>query len=188
MRRTGHAPALVLTSARRQISAASLDAQLRDYSRTFGDAKICLVTASKWMYSIQVRGARSAPHHHPPYRLRNGLADVRPQKYGEAAAAGCLIVGSIPLDRKADFEDFVVEIRNEMTDQEIVDTINHWLAHDAERAERAARGQRYFLERFASRQYVQDVSAWVRRAQSGQRGMVLPYEWRMLPTPLPEDG
>ena len=110
------------------------------------------------------------------------------QKYGEAAAAGCLIIGSIPLDRKTDFEDFVVEIRNDMPDQQIVETINHWLAHDVERAERAARGQRYFLQRFASRSYVEDVIAWIRRAQLGQRGMVLPYEWRMLPNPLPNDG
>ena len=128
------------------------------------------------MYSVQVR------------RSTHRRTLIRAQKYGEAAAAGCLIIGSIPLDRKTDFEDFVVEIRNDMSDQQIIDTINHWLARDGERAERAARGQRYFLQRFAHRQYVEDVSAWIRRARAGQRGMVLPYEWRMLPSPLPLDG
>lgn len=75
-----------------------------------------------------------------------------------------------------------------MTDEEIIGVVKYWLEHDDKRAARAAIGQRYFLEKFGSRQYVQDVSNHIRQVQNGARGFSFPYAFAPLPNPLPMDG
>jgi hypothetical protein len=120
------------------------------------------VTASRWLYSVQ--------------------------KYHEAAAAGCLIVGTLPADRTAGFADFVVPVAMNQTDAELARVFATWLADEPGRRTRAARGQAWVVERFSDRRYVEDVRTWVRSVQRGQRGFVLPYEWHDLPDPLPWDG
>jgi hypothetical protein len=148
----------------------ALEQQLVDYSNTLGSAKICLITSSRWGYSLQ--------------------------KYTEAAAAGCLILGNIPLDRSSEFRKFVIEIRNDMTDTQLVDIVNHWLSpiNNEERIKTAKKGQDWALglvegkRGFTLETYVEDVVRWVKMIKDGHRGLILPYEWEPLRTPLPNDG
>jgi hypothetical protein len=160
-----------------QINLGWLEQQLRDFSTTLGSHKICLVTASRWGYSIQVRGIRIA-----------ALPTDELQKYGEAALAGCLIMGSIPLDRHSAFKSFVVPLSMSDTDATIAETIDYWLSHEEERLQKTQLAQEYFQRHFLHQNYVYDLVKWIRLAQQGQRGLILPYDWHPLPDPLPLDG
>lgn len=149
------------------VDLAFLEKQLSDFADDLAQSKICFVTSSRWGYSVQ--------------------------KYGEAAAAGCLMIGTIPLDRQADMAQFIVPISNNDTDEHILETINFWLdpANEQLRLEKTIKAQRYFLSQFSGDHYVADVVRWIRAAQSGQRGLILPYEFDTLPmepTELPNDG
>jgi hypothetical protein len=139
-----------------------LDEQIKKYSAELGRAKIALVTSSRWGYAVQ--------------------------KYGEAAAAGCLIVGNIPLERQDEFSEFVVSISNSDTDEHIVSTLDYWLSNDEARIERARKGQQYFLNNWTGRHWVEDVIRRIRGVQAGQRGIVFPTQWSPTPDPLPWDG
>lgn len=136
----------------RGVNVDWLDNQLREFSADLGSSKICFVTASMWGYSVQ--------------------------KYGEAAAAGCMIIGTIPYDRQSDFREFVVEISNDNSDKKIANTLKYWLdpAREEERLRRTEKAQNYFIQKFSGRRYVEDVVMWIRLAQRGQKGLMLPYE------------
>lgn len=132
-----------------------MEKQLQDFSADLASSKICFVTASRWQYSIQ--------------------------KYGEAAAAGCLIIGTLPLDRRDEFRKFVVEISNNDTDEHIANVVDHWLKDEQGRLEKVKLGQDWFLSKFSGRNFVQDIVGWIKLVQSGRRGLLLPYQWDFLP-------
>jgi hypothetical protein len=146
------------------VDLAFLQKQLTDFSADLGSSKICFVTASRWGYSVQ--------------------------KYGEAAAAGCLMVGTVPLDRQAAMKSFVIEISNSDSDEQILTTLKFWLdpANEHLRLQKTLAAQQYFLEHFSGERYVADVVEWIRLVQTGRRGLVLPYDFDLLPAVLPNDG
>lgn len=74
------------------------------------------------------------------------------------------------------------------TDKEIRRTVKYWLSHEEERLEKTQKAQQYFLNNFSGDRYVDDVVHWIKMAQRGQRGLVLPHQWSELPDPLPFDG
>ncbi|KAH9817706.1 hypothetical protein DFH28DRAFT_962749 [Melampsora americana] len=145
-----------------RVNAANQEKQLVDFGADFGRAKICLVTDSRWGYSVQ--------------------------KYVEAAAAGCLIAGNVPLDRQSWFREGIVPMSNNETDETIVKTLNWWLEHDEERIRKAKSTQDWILNSFGMDQYVTDVWKMIWLVKGGQRGLILPYEFEFLPSPLPLDG
>lgn len=149
-------------SSRLEITAQVQEQQLVDFGKDLGDAKICLVTDSRWGYSVQ--------------------------KYVEAIAAGCLVIGNVPLDRQSDFKRYIVPLSNKDSNETIVKTIYYWLKHDSERIAKAQASQDWLLNSFDMDNYVKDVVKWIRMRQDGQRGLVLPYEFDFLPDPLPLDG
>lgn len=132
-----------------------MENQLRDFSTDLGRSKICYVTASRWQYSLQ--------------------------KYGEAAAAGCMIIGTLPIDRRDEFRKFVVEISNEDSDEHIRRVVETWLADEAGRKEKARYAQEYFLSKFSGRNWVEDIVTWIKLVKAGRRGMLLPHQWDFLP-------
>ncbi|KAA1100243.1 hypothetical protein PGT21_032338 [Puccinia graminis f. sp. tritici] len=146
----------------KKLTAEIQEQQLVDFGNDFGRAKICLVTDSRWAYSVQ--------------------------KYVEAAAAGCLIAGNIPLDRQAMFEKVIVPLSNKDSDDKIITTLNWWLKHDQERISKAQAAQDWILNSFSMDRYAEDVWKMIWFVKEGQRGMILPYEFDFLPKDLPEDG
>jgi len=155
----------ILTAEDRErlgIDAAYMEKQLQDFSSDLASSKICFVTASRWQYSIQ--------------------------KYGEAAAAGCLVIGTLPLDRRDAFREFVVEISNNDSDAHIASVIDHWLKDEQGRLAKAKLAQDWFLSKFSGRNFVEDIVSWIKIVQSGRRGLLLPHQWDFLPDPLPLDG
>lgn len=146
----------------KQLTAELQEQQLIDFGVDLGRAKICLVTDSRWGYSVQ--------------------------KYVEAAAAGCLIAGNIPLDRQKEFERVIVPLSNKDSDEKIIKTLKWWLTHDRERIAKAQSAQDWILNSFGMDKYAQDVWRLIWLAKEGQRGMILPYEFDFLPSPLPLDG
>jgi hypothetical protein len=98
----------------------------------------------------------------------------------EGCRSGCLVVGNLPADRRDAFADFVVPISMSNTDEEIMATIQRWLADDDARIKRAKRGQAYFAARFSQEKYVEDVIRWVGLIRDGQRGLVLPHQWDFI--------
>ena len=136
-----------------------MEQQLVDFSNDLGRSRICLVTASRWQYSIQ--------------------------KYGEAAAAGCMMIGTLPLDRRDEFKEHVIEISNTMHENDIYNIIHHWLNIDrAGRIERAKKAQKWFLSKYSGEKYVEDIVGWIKLVQSGKRGLMLPYQWDFPPVSL----
>ncbi|KNZ53124.1 hypothetical protein VP01_3338g4 [Puccinia sorghi] len=146
----------------KKITAEIQEQQLVDFGNDFGRAKICLVTDSRWGYSVQ--------------------------KYVEAAAAGCLIAGNIPLDRQKMFEKVIVPLSNKDPDDKIIKTLDWWLKHDQERISKAQAAQDWILNSFSMDKYAEDVWKMIWLVKEGQRGMILPYEFNFLPKDLPEDG
>ena len=58
----------------------------------------------------------------------------RLQKFAEAAAAGALMMGTLPQEDEELFRGIMVELREDDSDEYIIDTIQWWLSHDEERA------------------------------------------------------
>lgn len=144
------------------VTAAKQEQQLVNFGADFGRAKICLVTDSRWGYSVQ--------------------------KYVEAAAAGCLIVGNVPLDRQTKFAGTIVPLSNKDSNETILSTLNWWLEHDKERIAKAKAAQDWILGSFGMNQYVGDVWKMIWLVKGGQRGLILPHEFDFLPSKLPLDG
>jgi hypothetical protein len=97
-------------------------------------------------------------------------------------------MGSIPLDRHSAYKSFVVPLSMSDTDATIAETIDYWLSHEEERLQKTQLAQEYFQRHFLHHNYVYDLVKWIRLAQQGQRGLILPYDWHPLPDPLPLDG
>lgn len=155
----------ILSAADRErlgINEAFMENQLMDFSADLGKSKICFVTASRWQYSIQ--------------------------KFGEAAAAGCMMIGTLPIDRRDAFAEFVVQISNDQSDEHIKSVIQQWLDDEPGRWKKARLAQQYFLSKFSGRNFVEDIVGWIKMVQAGRKGMMLPYQWDFIPDPLPMDG
>ncbi|KAG0141012.1 hypothetical protein CROQUDRAFT_664417 [Cronartium quercuum f. sp. fusiforme G11] len=144
------------------ITANKQEQQLIEFGNDFGKAKICLVTDSRWGYSVQ--------------------------KYVEAAAAGCLIIGNIPYDRQSQFKQVIVPLSNKDSKQTIINTIHYWLDHENERLEKAKKAQDWILGKFGMNEYVADVWKLIWLVKGAQRGLILPYEFEFAPKELPMDG
>jgi hypothetical protein len=63
------------------------------------------------------------------------------KKYFEAALAGILIIGDLPTDEEDIFSEFVVKIKEDNTDEEILNIINYWIDYKEERIKRTLKGQ-----------------------------------------------
>ena len=96
----------------------------------------------------------------------------------------------MPFDRQSHFQDFVVPISFNSTDEFIQQQIRYYLdpAHEAERILKTELAQQYFMEHFSAERYVEDVVDSIWLVKRGKRGLRLPYEWTDLPDPLPWDG
>ncbi|MBW0577097.1 hypothetical protein O181_116812 [Austropuccinia psidii MF-1] len=125
------------------LTAEMQEQQLIDFGIDLGRAKICLVTDSRWGYSVQ--------------------------KYVEAAAAGCLIAGNVPLDRQQMFQKVIVPMSNKDSDQKVIQTLKWWLKHDQERISKAKAAQDWILNSFGMDAYVEDVCKWIWLVKDGQR-------------------
>ncbi len=155
----------------RKMSSNTQEKQLSEFSKQMGQSKICFVTSSR---------CQSPPFSTLSAHLANiSTGGYSVQKYIEAASAGCLIMGNIPIDRTALFSQHIVEVTNADSDEDIFKTIRHWLdpAQDEERLKRVRKAQRWVLDNFSTNVYVKEVVRHIRAVRDGQRGMVLPWEW-----------
>lgn len=101
-----------------------------------------------------------------------------------------MIMGNVPLDRSRDFASRMVPVDNSLSDHDIISLAQTWLSasHDKMRQTRAREMQEWILKEFGLERYVDQVARMVWAVQSGQKGMVLPWEWHEEPDVLPEDG
>lgn len=70
------------------------------------------------------------------------------KKYSEAALCKCLIIGNIPTQYKTELTGKIIDVSG-MDDSKIINTINYWLTHDAERHAHVNKVYSYFLENFS---------------------------------------
>lgn len=129
-------------------NAITLDEQIHQFSKELKSSKIAIVTSSAWKYVLQ--------------------------KYGEAAMAGCLLVGSLPDEDKAAFEEFVVDIEG-MTDEDIFETIKYYVDNEEERIEKAKKGQEYYLKKRSQALFVDIIVGSYNMYKAGKRGLYYPY-------------
>eukprot|EP01116_Phalansterium_solitarium_P006202 TRINITY_DN18502_c0_g1_i1.p1 TRINITY_DN18502_c0_g1~~TRINITY_DN18502_c0_g1_i1.p1 ORF type:complete len:457 (+),score=128.23 TRINITY_DN18502_c0_g1_i1:230-1600(+) len=139
---------------RNGITANSSDAQLRAYADTLKTSKIVLCTRPVRQLSLR--------------------------KYTEAAMAGALVIGNIPLsDRSNEFREYVVEIDQSWPRSHIAETIRWWLEHDEARLQRAAIGQNVAVAKYTTERAVARIyAAWHEFVFGGRRGMLFPHEFR----------
>jgi len=94
--------------------------QVVEYADFIKDSKICLMDSSAYKYALQ--------------------------KYVEFPMAGCLMVGDLPLDQREEFEMAMVEVTNDMSDEQIVKTIQYWLDNEELRLEKAKLAQQIAMQ------------------------------------------
>jgi glycosyltransferase involved in cell wall biosynthesis len=113
------------------------ESQLRDYASHLARARILVTDGTRHRYPLA--------------------------KYTEAAMAGTLVIGTLPLLPPPGFEDFVVPVDFDMSDDELVETVHYWLDNEDERAERAERGRQIVLENYTQDHYAGRFIDVVRR-------------------------
>ncbi len=96
--------------------------------------------------------------------MKNGAQTT---KYFEAALAGALIIGDIPSDEEDIFNEFVVKISDEQTDEEILNVINYWINNKEERIKRALTGQNIVKNKYTwdvySNKLINCYNMWVNK-------------------------
>ena len=103
-------------------SVEQTESQMYAYAALLRRAKIVVMDSSRYGYALS--------------------------KYVEAAMSGCLLLGEIPLEREEEFRRYVVEVSMNMTDEQILATVDYWIKHDHERETMATVGQRIVLESY----------------------------------------
>jgi FkbM family methyltransferase len=63
------------------------------------------------------------------------------QKFSEFAAAGGLMISTLPQDRTDDFKKFIVEVNPKMSDNQLIEIVEKYLKNDADRMEKTKLGQ-----------------------------------------------
>ena len=83
------------------------------------------------------------------------------QKYLEAIAAGCVVVGTMPTDPwfVQDFSDILVEVTHDMSDKEIIDIVKDTLDDVPAMQERVDRAQAMYLEKYTLEHYGDKLAA-----------------------------
>ena len=119
-------------------SAAETESQFRAYAAHLQRAKIVLVDSSRWHYALA--------------------------KYVEAMAAGCLVIGDLPDDRR--FCDslgrYVVDIGHDADELHIVATVKQWLAKPDALRDTALAGQQAVLDGFTADHYAASLVEQIR--------------------------
>ena len=137
------------TMAEGEVSSVKrIEDQERDYVRSLELSQIVFVTASR--------------------------SQLRLIKYGEAAAAGALIVGDIPLGSEDEFKNIMVEIRPDYSDSKIVDTVEYYLAHPKEREQIVSRARQLFLSKYTTQHFFEWLQDVVTLHRHGAKGVYYP--------------
>eukprot|EP01112_Ceratiomyxa_fruticulosa_P002803 TRINITY_DN1303_c0_g1_i1.p1 TRINITY_DN1303_c0_g1~~TRINITY_DN1303_c0_g1_i1.p1 ORF type:complete len:451 (-),score=48.18 TRINITY_DN1303_c0_g1_i1:95-1447(-) len=123
--------------------------QYEEYASQLMRAKITLVTSSIYRYALQ--------------------------KFSEAAMAGSLILGEIPLEREDEFKKYVVPLLPTDSDEDIVKKVNYWLEHDTERETRAKIGQKINLNHYTWKNNVRILIEAYRKFRRKEFGLWYPY-------------
>ncbi len=124
------------------------------YANALSQAKICLITSSKFRYALQ--------------------------KYAEFALSGCALVGNIPHERQDFFRSFITEINMGDSDERIYKTVANLLADEPRRKKLAALGQRLIKEQFTWDTWVDNIVLKGYNAfRKGHYGIHYPYPFHV---------
>ena len=104
--------------------------QFVDYAQHLGRSRIALVLGIKFDYALA--------------------------KYPEAAMAGCLLIGDVPRQLHNTLGRYMVGIESDMPDEQIIQEVHWWIAHDDEAQALAAASQRLALSMFTMERYAED--------------------------------
>ena len=126
-----------------------IEKQEVDYIRSLESAKIVLVTASR--------------------------GRLRLIKYGEAAVAGALIVGNIPLGSEYEFKNIMVEIKPEFGNNKILKILEHYLSNPDERAKIVSQARELFLNKYTTYHFLEWLQDVLTLHRHGARGTYHPY-------------
>ena len=130
-------------------SLKAIEKQEIDYVRSLESAKIVLVTASR--------------------------GRLRLIKYGEAAVAGALIVGNIPLGSEFEFKNIMVEIKPEYSDDKILRILEHYLSHPEERDIIVSQARRLFLSKYTTGHFLEWLQDVITLHRHGAKGTYYPH-------------
>ncbi len=127
---------------------------MKTYARALSQAKICLITSSKFRYALQ--------------------------KYAEFALSGCALVGNIPHERQDFFRSFITEINVEDSDEKIYKTIAGLLTDEPRRLKLATLGQHLTMEQFTWDKWVDNIVIKGYDAlRKGHYGLHYPYPYHV---------
>ena len=124
------------------------EVQYRIYTNNLESAKVALVTSS--------------------------VDRLMLMKYGEVAMSGALIAGEIPLGHHAELRTGMIELTDDMSDQEIVKVIRHYVTSVSEREAKVLQARKLFLTQYTTWKFfskLQDVTTLYRH---GGRGLIYP--------------
>ncbi len=102
-----------------------------------------------------------------------------------------MIVSDLPLERRADFSQFVVEISTKMNDTTIASILSHWLSPSLqkEREKRARLGQQYILRHNTYDTFVDlFLLAWENYTMKNRRGVMYTYPFERGCYPMDNSG
>jgi len=105
------------------------DAQVRRYAFSLSSAKIVLTCSSKYKYALA--------------------------KYTEVPACGSLLAADIPDDRAEFFREYVLEIEDCDTEQDIAEKLRVWCKDDRSREELTAKGRDLVLASYTQDHYAE---------------------------------
>ena len=103
----------------RDTRAANRLQQVSSYADDVKASRICVTDTSSMRYSFQ--------------------------KLTEFGMGGCLVISDIPYDRQSWFREWVVEVTQSTSDEEVVSIINYWLNHEEERVARVRKSQEMIM-------------------------------------------
>jgi hypothetical protein len=137
----------------RKINELYCSRQNLQYIRALQNSKIVICTKSIRNYSVR--------------------------KYIEAAMAGCLIIGNLPLERRKIFKKFVVEVKSNESKDYLVKTVNWWIKNNDLRIERAKIGQMIVLKKFLSVNQGMLMLKYMKKFLKGKRGISFRFPFNL---------
>ncbi len=127
--------------------------QFQKYASLLKRAKIVVTDSSRYLYGVM--------------------------KYAEVPIAGALLVGDLPAEREDDIAKYIVPINLQMSRQDIVVLLLHWLQNNDKRIQRAELGQKIALSKFTHDHAIDLIlSAYVRLKQ-GRYGTWFPFPFSL---------
>ncbi len=83
-------------------------------------------------------------------------------KYFEIPACSCLLMGDIPLDSTIDLKENIVELKNTMTDDEIINKIKDTLANYDKYTDKIIRYQKFVIDNYNLDKYFEKLDLFLK--------------------------